>query len=47
MKNLPSCAHILHKTLNLAISHCCFAEGDKEINHMQDIVLLKKVIPAK
>ena len=23
MKNVPSCAHILHKTLNLVISRCC------------------------
>ena len=26
MKNLPSRAHVLHKTLNLVISHCCLAE---------------------
>ena len=30
MKNSPSCAHVLHKTLNLVISRCCFAEdGEK------------------
>ena len=23
MKNTPSCAHVLHKTLNLVISRCC------------------------
>ena len=26
MKNLLSCAHALHKTLNLGISRCCLAE---------------------
>ena len=31
MKNSPSCAHILHKTLNLVISRCCFAENGKEM----------------
>ena len=31
MQNLPSCVHVLHKTLNLVISHCCFAEDTKEI----------------
>ena len=25
MKNLPSCAHILHKTSILVLSRCCFA----------------------
>ena len=25
MKNLPSCDHVLHKTLNLVISRCCLA----------------------
>ena len=25
MKNSPSCVHVLHKTLNVAISRCCFA----------------------
>ena len=31
MKNLPSCVHVLHKTLNVAFSRCCFAEDGKEI----------------
>ena len=31
MKNSPSCAHVLHKTLNLVISRCCFAEDGKEM----------------
>ena len=31
MKNLPSCAHVLHKTLNLVISHCCLAECGEEM----------------
>ena len=25
------CVHVLHKTLNLVISHCCFAEDGKEM----------------
>ena len=25
MKNSPSCVHVLHKTLNVVISRCCFA----------------------
>ena len=29
MKNSPSCAHVLHKTLNLVISPCCFAGDGK------------------
>ena len=37
MKNSPSCAHVLHKTLNLVISRCCFAKKDKA----------KKNVPAK
>ena len=32
MKSLPSCAHVLHKTLNLVILRCCFAEDGEEIN---------------
>ena len=31
MKILPSCAHVLHKTMNLVISRCCFAEDGKEM----------------
>ena len=31
MKNSPSCAHVLHKTSNLVISHCYFAEDGKGI----------------
>ena len=27
LKNLPSCAHVFHKTLNLVISRCCLAEN--------------------
>ena len=31
MKNSPSCVHVsLHKTLNVVISRCCFAEDGKE-----------------
>ena len=39
MKNSQSCVHVLYKTLNLAISHCCFAEDGREmyqnLKHMQ------------
>ena len=31
LKNLPSCAHILHKALNLVISRCGLAEHDGEM----------------
>ena len=31
MKNSPSCVHILHKTLNVVISRCCFSEDGKEM----------------
>ena len=31
MKNLPSCVHVLHKTLNVVISRRCFAEDGKEM----------------
>ena len=31
MKNSLSCAHVLHKTLNVVISRCCFAEDGKEM----------------
>ena len=31
MKNSPSCIHVLHKTLNVVISRCCFAEDGKEM----------------
>ena len=31
MKNLPSRAHVLHKTPNLAISRCCLAEFGEEM----------------
>ena len=31
MKNSPSCAHVLHKTLNLVISRCSFADDGKEM----------------
>ena len=30
MKNSPS-AHVLHKTLNLVISRCRFADNDKDL----------------
>ena len=30
MRNLSSCAHVPHKTLDLVISRCCFAEKVKE-----------------
>ena len=33
MKNSPSCVHVLHKTLNLVISCCCFAENGKEMQY--------------
>ena len=29
MKNSPSCVPVLHKTLNVVISCCCFAEDGK------------------
>ena len=31
MKNSPSCVHVLHKTFNVVISRCCFAEDSKEM----------------
>ena len=31
MKNSPPCVHILHKSLNVVISCCCFAEDEKEM----------------
>ena len=31
MKNSPPCVHVLHKTLNVVISRCCFTEDDKEM----------------
>ena len=31
MKNSPSCAHVLQKTLNLVISRGCFAGDGKEM----------------
>ena len=31
MKNLPPCFHVLHKTLNVVVSRCCFAEESKEM----------------
>ena len=31
MKNSPSGAHVLHKTLNLVISRCCFAEDGRKM----------------
>ena len=31
MKNSPPSVHVLYKTLNVAISRCCFAEDDKEM----------------
>ena len=30
MKKSPSCVHVLHKTLNVVISRCCFADDGKE-----------------
>ena len=30
-ENLMSCAHVLLKTLNLVISHCCLAECSKKM----------------
>ena len=30
MKNSPLCVDVLHKTLNVVISHRCFAEDGKE-----------------
>ena len=35
-ENLMSCAHALHKTLNLGISRCCLAEdGDEMYQNLQ------------
>ena len=31
MKNSPSCVHVVHKTLTVVISRCCFAEDGKEM----------------
>ena len=31
MKNSSSCTQVLHKTLNLVIPRCCFAEDGKEM----------------
>ena len=31
MENLPSCAHVLNKTLNLVNSRCCLAEYGEEM----------------
>ena len=31
MKNSPSSVDVLHKTLNVVISRCCFAEDGKEM----------------
>ena len=31
MKNSLPSVHVLHKTLNVVISRCCFAEDDKEM----------------
>ena len=31
IKNSPSCVHVLHKTLNVVISRCCFEEDDKKM----------------
>ena len=30
-ENSLSCVHVLHKTLNLVISHCCFIVKSKEV----------------
>ena len=31
-ENSLSCVHVLHKTLNLVISHCCFIVKSKEVH---------------
>ena len=31
LKNFPSCAQVLRKTLNLVNSRCCFAEDNREM----------------
>ena len=31
MKKSPSCVHVLHNTVNVIISRCCFAEDGKEV----------------
>ena len=31
MKNSRLCVHVLHKTLNVVISRCCFVEDGKEM----------------
>ena len=33
MQNLPSGVHLLHNTLNLVISRCCFAQDGEEMYH--------------
>ena len=34
MKNSPSCVPVLHKTVNVVISRCFFAEDGKELTKM-------------
>ena len=48
MTNLPWCAHVPHKTLNLVISRCCFAEGGKETDVQNDyFFLIKQIVPLR
>ena len=34
IKNSPSCVHVLHKTLNVVISRCCFEEMYQNVKRM-------------
>ena len=41
MKNSPSCAHVLHKTLNFVISRCCLADYSKLRNVQKHITYVQ------
>ena len=49
-ENLPSCVHVLHKTLNLVISRRCFAEDGKEMHQRvlctcrASVLLIKTIV---
>ena len=47
MKNSSPCVHVLHKTLNVVISRCCFAEDDKEMYHSVKRTCRAFVFPCK
>ena len=49
-ENLPSCAHVFHKILNLVISRCCLAKYGEEnyvpkfITHVQGLLFFEVLI---